>query len=194
LIIVDDCGPIPAQTVLENRDLPFQTRLFRIEQDVRWNWLAARNIGAHEAESGWISITDMDHVYTPEVAERLVRGYHRPDWIYRYSRQEHDGTHIHPHPNSWLFTKDMYWKIGGHDEALSGYYGTDGEYRSRASETAPIRILTERLVRFERIGDSSTTNYKRKQPEDAAVKKLIRQRKPGWKPKTLSFPYKEIVL
>lgn len=197
-VIVDDGSPrYPAWNVLSCLSKFFkngQLRLFRIEKDVRWNWLAARNIGWHHVDTMWAVATDIDHVIPEETAEALVYGDFDQSIIYRFSRHEHTGAAIHPHPNSWLMTRTMYWRVGGYDEALSGYYGTDGEYRRRCAATAPIRILTDHLVRHEHVGDSSTVNYKRKQPEDAAVKKLVRARPKMWKPKVLSFPYREVGL
>lgn len=192
-IIIDDGSPnSPASTVLQYAAEPFPIRLYRIEVDVRWNWLAARNIGFQHARPGWCSVTDMDHVYPLDTLVTLITGIHDPETIYRYSRVEHSGEDIKPHPNSWFLTRDMFWRIGGHDEALSGHYGTDGEYRRRCVKTAPIRIMTDPLVRHEYIMDSSTTHYKRKQPEDKAVQKIIAARGKDWKPKKLSFPYREI--
>ena len=89
-------------------------------------------------------------------------------------------------------TKALFWEIGGYDEALSGYYGTDGDYRRRLARHATIQILPVPLVRHEYVGDSSTTRYQRKQPEDAAVGRLIGARRPGWQPTVLSFPYHEV--
>ena len=196
--VVDDGSPEEdgALQVLKRTDrkgLP-PLRLFRIDVDVRWNWLAARNIGAHHAKDGWLLITDMDHVVPQDTLSMLVYGKHSPKNIYRFSRVEHSAPEvkIHNHPNSWFYTKEMYWRIGGHDEAFSGFYGTDGEYRRRCAATAPIFIHREPLVRYEYQGDSSTTHYKRKQPEDAAVKQIIGRRKRGWQPRVLSFPYREI--
>jgi len=59
------------------------------------------------------------------------------------------------------------------DDKKCRHYGTDGDYRRRCAKVAPMQILTDGLVRHEYDGDSSTTVYKRKQPEDAAVKRLI---------------------
>lgn len=194
IIVVDDGSTrVPARENLWKIVGPKQ-QLFEIDVDVRWNWLAARNIGAHHAADEWLLLTDMDHVITENVLAKLITGDHDPFTIYRFSRREHDGTPVHPHPNSWFMTKRMYWRTGGYDEALSGFYGTDGDYRRRCVKTAPIRILTDELVRHEYVGDSSTTHYKRKQPEDAGKKAIISTRQPGWRPKVLSFPYHEVNL
>ena len=195
LIVVDDGSPInPASNVVAA--FPPATvasfRLFRVDVDVRWNWLAARNIGVHEAETDWVMTTDMDHVLEPDVLSTLVTGIFDEKVIYRFSRREHTGEKIHPHPNSWFMTREMYWKVGGYDEALSGFYGTDGEYRRRCAATAKIKIMRNELVRHEYQQDSSTTRYQRKQPEDAEVKRRVRARGSNWKPLTLSFPYGEV--
>jgi hypothetical protein len=193
-IIVDDGSPVPAVSVLAGRELPFPIRLFRIHEDVRWNWLAARNIGFKHAAEGWCLVTDADHVIPETTATAAVYGQHDPSVIYGFSRSEHSGARIAPHPNSWLLTRKMFWRVGGYDEALSGHYGTDGDWRRRCAATAPMQILTDRLVRHEYQQDSSTTRYLRKQPEDAAVKGIIAKRGKGWRPKTISFAYDEVAL
>lgn len=197
-IVVDDCSPeSPALDVLRKNERwrwLDEFSLYRIDVDVRWNWLAARNIGAHKALDGWIMLTDMDHMIPVKTIVSLISGSHDPGIIYRFSRRERGEQPIHPHPNSWFMTRRMYWKVGGYDEALSGHYGTDGEYRRRCAATAPIRIMTDELHRWEHDGDSSTRRYLRKQPEDAGAKQMIKARKKDWKPRVLSFPYREIVL
>lgn len=193
VILVDDGSPSPAWDVLTQcSPLPVSLRHFRIDVDVRWNWLAARNIGAHHAEPGWLLLTDMDHVLPESTLDALVFGQHDASKIYGFSRIEHTGEALAPHPNSWFLTRDMFWQMGGYDETLSGHYGTDGEIRIRIAATAPLQILRDRLVRHEYQGDSSTTAYQRKQPVDAKVKTLIAARDKGWRPKTLSFPYREV--
>lgn len=195
VIVVDDGSPeCPAEPILKGRELPFSLRLYRIEVDVRWNWLAARNLGMEMAAEGWCVLTDIDHFVPSVTFLSLAMGRHDPATIYRFSRREHTGERIKPHPNSWFMTRAMFWRIGGYDETLSGHYGTDGEYRRRAAATAPIRILTDELDRHEFVLDSSTTRYLRKQPEDAAVAKLIAARGPDWKPRTLSFPWRRVLL
>ena len=60
--------------------------------------------------------------------------------------------------------------------------------------TAPMRILTDRLIRHEYQADASTTHYLRKQPEDAKLRKLIATFPKGSKPTHLTFPYHEVAL
>jgi len=188
-IIVDDGSPAPA--VLP-KDRPFPIQLFRIDQDVRWNWLAARNIGLHHAAEGWCLLTDIDHVVPESTAAACVFRRHDPGTIYGFSRAEHTGEALAPHPNSWFLTRERFWAVGGYDETLSGHYGTDGDWRRRCAAAGPMAILWDRLIRHEHMGDSSTTRYLRKQPEDAGVRRLVAARGKHWRPKTLSFPYHEV--
>jgi hypothetical protein len=190
VIVVDDGSPEPATLPA---DAPLPMRLFRIGVDVRWNWLAARNIGMHHAADGWCLLTDMDHVVPAETMRAVVYGRHDPSVIYAFSRQEHTGAAAAPHSASFLMTREMFWRVGGYDEALSGHYGTDGDWRRRCAAVAPMHVLSDVLIRHEYQQDSSTTRYKRKQPEDAAVRGIIAKRSKGWKPKTLSFPYQEVL-
>lgn len=195
LIVVDDGSPkVPAADVLEKNMSPFRTRLFRIDVDVRWNWLAARNIGMNHARSGWCLMTDMDHVVSASLAHKLVHGIFDERTVYRLNRREHTGVALHPHPNTMFMTRSNFWRIGGYDEALSGHYGTDGDWRRRIAAKAPVILLPDEITRFEYQDDSSTTTYKRKQPEDAGKKAIVGRRMKGWTPKTLSFPYHEVTL
>jgi len=196
VIVVDDGSPNrSAEEVLRGRAQDF-IRLFRLHDDIRWNWLAARNIGFHHAPDGWCLVTDMDHMIPEATLRSVIYSEHDPNVIYAFRRFDVRGgdapVEIAPHPNSWLMTRSMFWKVGGYDEALSGHYGTDGEYRRRCAKVAPIEILTDALHRYEYQDDSSTTRYLRKQPEDAGVKQIVAARRKGWRPKTLSFPYEEV--
>lgn len=190
-ILVDDGSPTPLALDVP---LPFPVRVFRIEQDVRWNWLAARNIGAHHAADGWLLLTDIDHVVPEDTLRSIVFGTHDPGVVYAFSRREHTGEVVAPHSASFLMTRAMFWTIGGYDEALSGHYGTDGTYRRQVAATASMHVLTDALVRYEYVADSSTTRYQRKQPEDAAVKSIVAARGPHWRPRTRSFPYHEVMV
>lgn len=169
-------------------------RLFRIDVDIRWNWLAARNIGFHHAKTEWVAVTDIDHAVPEETLASLVDGKHCHKCVYAFSRREHFGLKVHPHSASFFMTRDMFVnKIGGYDEALSGYYGTDGVFRRQIAKHAKIKILSDELIRYEYVMDSSTTKYLRKQPQDAEVGRIVAKRGKDWKPRVLSYPYHEIL-
>lgn len=201
MIVVDDCSPVPLWDAIEPaarivaRSVP-NLRLFRITQKARFNWLAARNIAAHEAEAGsWLAMTDMDHVLPYTTTTALVYGSHDPETIYRFTRcdEYHSAEkEIHPHANSWFMTREMFFRVGGYNEAFSGLYGSDGEFRRRCARTAPIKIMNRPLIRKEHDGDSSTTSYGRKEPQDRAIHELAAQLE-GTPPKVLSFPYERVL-
>lgn len=195
VIVVDDGSPkTQAKDVAAQLGPISFLRLFRIDVNVRWNWLAARNIGLQYAADGWVLMTDMDHVVPPETLYAIVYGQHDPLTVYAFSRREHTGEAVAPHSASFLLTRELFWRIGGYDEALSGYYGTDGVFRRELAKQAQIQVLTDVLIRHEYVDDSSTTEYQRKQPQDAAVRKIVAARPKNWKPKTMSFPYHEVML
>lgn len=191
-IVVDDCSADHPARLTEDR--PFPITLFRIlPPKVAWNWLAARNIGAHEAPDSWLVLTDIDHVLPQSTAEALVYGQHDPRRVYAFSRIEHTGERIHPHSASFFMTRTMFWQIGGYDERYSGHYGSDGQYRRRLMARACMAILPDRLIRHEYQGDSSTRAYQRKLPADSAAVKAIADALPaGTTPKVLTFPYHEV--
>lgn len=191
-VIVDDGSPEPLSLV--GIPQPFPIRLFRIEQDIRWNWLAARNIGAHHADDGWLLMSDIDHVVPESTMRSLVTGAHDERVVYAFQRREHTGEPANPHSASFLMTREMFWRIGGYDERFSGLYGTDGLYRRRVAHTAKMAVLTDHLIRYEYVADSSTTRYARKQPIDAMVRKMASKLPKNAKPKTLTFPYHEVTL
>lgn len=187
VIVVDDGSPDPIRPSASLVDL----RVFRITVDRRWNWLAARNIGAHHAADGWLLLTDMDHVVPAETLDALIHGAHDPSVVYAFTRREHTGAVVGSHSASFFLTRRLFWQIGGYDERGSGYYGNDGIFRRQLRRHAEIQILPDALERHEYVADSSVTTYARKAPEDR-----IQQIASGWTgpPKTLSFPYEEVPL
>jgi hypothetical protein len=187
IIVVDDGSPHPAVMPVTSLNL----RLFRIEVDVPWNWLAARNIGAHHAADGWLLLTDMDHVVPEQTLLAVIYGARDPEVAYGFSRVEHTGEPIGPHSASFLLTRDLFWRIGGYDERLSGVYGTDGSYRKRLMRTTPVQILREVLVRYEYVSDASVTQYERKTPSMRAARRDRFAQVSSDQPRTLSFPYHE---
>lgn len=198
LIVVDDGSPQSPAFPPKGAHGLLDFQLFRVEVDVRWNWLTCRNIGVHHAKTDWVLLTDIDHELPEATARRIIDKKLDPSNVYRFSRVDAPNlTPYKPHPNSWLMTREMFDKIGGYDERFSGNYGTDGEFRDRVNENASdVVMLSETLIRVPRdvVPDASTTSYKRKQPEDHEGVTRIRARiaKEGGRPHRLTFPFHRV--
>lgn len=200
VIIVDDASPRwPAQAVGTPAAALASYRLYRIGVDVRWNWLACRNLGVTEASTDWVLLTDIDHVVPADTLHWVLHAPLDPETVYRFSRvTAPDDTPYKPHPNSWLLTRALFDRIGGYDERFSGYYGTDSEFRARATHTArAVHLLPHVLVRYPRevVPDASTTTYGRKEPQDRMVRHIrkARDREPGWRPLRGTFPWTRVI-
>lgn len=173
-------------------------QLFRVDVDVRWNWLTCRNIGVHHAKTEWVLLTDVDHVVPEKTWRRITEKKLNPSKAYRFSRVDAPAfTPYKPHPNSWLMTRALFDKIGGYDERFSGFYGTDGEFRDRVrANSAEIVMLPEVLVRYPRevIADASTRAYGRKETQDHDGVTRIRAQiaREGGPARRLSFPYHKV--
>lgn len=165
IVVVDDGSQkTPALSVVKKHD--YNLQLFRILENKPWNQVGARNLGMHVVPSGWVLMTDIDHVLPPSSAEafsdlsksRCKRRYYIP------SRELPDGTPHKRHPNSYFMTKELYWDIGGGDESTSGYYGCDCLFRKRAAHYAVREEIDIPLVVYGRsdIEDASTTDWGRK--------------------------------
>jgi len=165
VLIVDDGSPTrPAVDVARPQNLP-RLSIFRIDRDLHWNQDAARNIGAYEAQSPWLLLTDIDHVVPAETLSHLIGLKKDPSVFYTFSRIKFaTGEKREPHPNSYLMTKDLYWAIGGHDEDYAGIYGKDFLFRKRAHRhTSEVVLHDAPLARVGStlVGDAGTRTISR---------------------------------
>lgn len=212
LIVVDDGSPrFPALPVFEGwahlhkADLltwvaPFVFSLYRIGVDVRWNWIACRNLAMAEAQTEWRLMTDIDHLVSPEAADFVANGPIKARRIYRFERRDYPAlTPYKPHPNSWLMTGAMFDKVGGYDERFSGHYGTDGMFRDRCIAAAEsVKMIAQPLWRVPRevVADASTTTYGRKEKQDHdGVRRIRAEIAQSGKPTPLrgSFPWERLL-
>jgi hypothetical protein len=200
LVLVDDGSPEDLMARPPTQDLGIcGFQLYRMEIDIRWNQDACRNIGARYAETEWLLLTDMDHVVPEKTWKTLLSCDWDRDVCYTFSRKMMPTLEDYKdHPNSWLMSKRLYDRVGGYDERFSGIYGTDGDFRKRLSEEAPIKKLEVPLICYPRsvIPDASTTTYLRKQPEDDLGKRRVKEqraREKDQRPKRYLFPYSRVV-
>lgn len=185
VIVVDDGSPnSPAANVPRPYGLP-QIEIYRVLEDRPWWQNGARNIGAHEAPEGWLLLTDMDHVLEAEAAAMLFKRLPKldPGTAYMLDRVEADtglptlgrDGNPKPHPNSFVVTRDMFWRAGGYDERTAGNYGTDRIWRDRLYAFANRGHLDIAMTRYwrELVPDASTTSLPRKEGRDPEARKRM---------------------
>ncbi len=180
-IVVDDGSPLePAAPYVSPSGIA-SFQLFRVGVNLRWNWLTCRNIGVEYARTDWVLLTDIDHVVPEQTLDKLLTIGLDERSVYRLcrvdaphpwpwalldcpTRLKHGKNHMHP--NTWLMTCEMYDRVGGYDERLSGCYGTDGEFRDRVQQQANsvVTLNSQVLVRYSRevLPDASTVGLTRK--------------------------------
>jgi hypothetical protein len=169
VVVVDDGSPKHPAEVEPLYGMSLQ--IYRIQEDIRWNQDACRNIGVRHAETNWVLLTDIDHVVPEKTWDMVTSRTWDPECAYRFTRVS--APEMMPykvHPNSWLMSRAKYDEAGGYDERFAGYYGTDADFRNRVEAVCRIGLIKEHLIRVPRavIPDASTTTYLRKQPEDRA--------------------------
>lgn len=187
VIIVDDGSPeSPAANVPRPYGLP-EVQIYRVAEDRPWWQNGAKNIGAHVAGEGWMLLTDMDHVLTADAAAALFRAMDKGNLdegtAYMLDRVEADtglptlgrDGQPKPHPNSFIMTREMYWRAGGYDERTAGHYGTDRIFREHLYSIAQRCHLTIPLTRYWRdlVPDASTTSLPRKEGRDPMARKRM---------------------
>lgn len=206
VIVVDDCSQdAPASAVAERRHNIASFRLYRTGVDVRWNWLFCRNLGARDATTPWLLLTDIDHLVPTETFRALIEGDHGVSKVYRFERKSMpDLSPYHPHPDSFFLTRDLFWRIGGYDERFSGLYGSSSDIRHRMKAMGlEIQTLPQHLIRYPRevVPDASTPiilhgGPSRKTPQDAAGLARVRAEiaaLPKYEPRVCSFPYDRLI-
>lgn len=190
IILVDDGSPFEAVRVERPDGLP-ELEIYRVIEDRPWHQHAARNLGAEMAPDGWMLMTDMDHVLTADAARSIFKAMDKgkldPVAIYMLDRVEADTglptLNDHglpkPHPNSFVLTRETYWRIGGYDEDFCGVYGTDGLFKERAFRVARKRHLSIPLTRYWRdlVEDASTRTMARKEGREPGAKQRIMREK-----------------
>ena len=132
-LIIDDGSP---NRPLTKKDTPKGWDMYRITEDVGWNNEGAKNLAMHVAETEWVVLLDLDHILFADVFMGLHRITELPEdkapFFRRPLRFLENGQ---PEPNtdplrqfaanSYAITKTHFWKLGGYDESLQGFYGYD---------------------------------------------------------------------
>lgn len=185
-IVVDDGSPQPARPIV-NRSISFELEqrlaVYRIIHDIPWNRGGARNLGAYIAPTEWIMHVDIDHLLPARQARELCdTPISKKEWyrFERFRRGKADATRmkddlprdveygrIHPHIDSYLCTKNLYWRCGGYDEDYSGCLGGGTPFVQSLELAAPVKVLPVHLEVYTRneVADASDLHLSRAKEE-----------------------------
>jgi len=169
VIVVDDCGnpPVNEKWIIELGLFVKKVQLFRVDEDIHWNQMGARNLAMHHAE-GWCVMLDPDMVFSGEMMQKLLltigqleRG-HVVKWALRHVG---NGVVDMTSPNTWLIHRDDFFAIGGYDEDYAGHKGW--------SDVQLLDVLRS-CYKIHQRPDIQADFYSNKQVPDAAVTSLDR--------------------
>jgi len=190
IIVVDDGSPEPARPVLDaglgDSPLRSRVRLYRITVDIPWNREGARNLASSECNTDWLMHVDIDHVLPAPAAAALLEAKVSPVCWYRFPRfrvgradetrkkdaipDDAEFGEIHPHIDSYLVTREMYFRAGGYDEDFAGVLGGGSEFLRRLDAKAALDLLPPPICLHV---------YTRDKIPDASDWSLSRDREPG---------------
>jgi hypothetical protein len=187
-IVVDDGSPEPAAPIVEAHAhgcLRDCLAVYRIGVDIPWNRGGARNLGSHVAQTDWLVHIDIDHVLPWECAQPLATFIAHPARWYRFPRfrqgradatrrkdkispEERFGQ-IHPHVDSFLCTRELFWKVGGYDEDYSGCLGGGNPFLKQLERAAAVELLPPEIhlhvYTRDAVPDASDTTLSRSSEE-----------------------------
>ena len=155
IVLVDDGSPnYPAEEVLKTSKLPRSPiHLYRVLENIPWNHGGARNLGMYNVPDGWVVTTDIDLVLDAENAEKILDLNKDSKRVYQPNRLDLVSGKWVPmkrHPESFVMTKEMFWKIGGFDEDFTGYW--NGTF-------TPFRFALRRRSKLIRLADIYLKNH-----------------------------------
>lgn len=183
-IIVDDHSPEPALDEVRQaeKETKGRIKLLRVDDDIPWNQHGARNLGAREAQSDWLLMTDMDRLivedHMAQVLDYIKSGKMSPAHHYKPLGLNMKYLTVwggeKPIVNQFFCTKEAYWECGGYDEDYCGIYGGDGPLLRALEAKYPLKFMRDIIMfRYDRhiVPDATTTDLDRGRGEYAKLSK-----------------------
>ncbi|MES2717799.1 MAG: hypothetical protein V4795_18675 [Pseudomonadota bacterium] len=189
-LVIDDHSDVPLQVDKGALDL----RLVRVDDDIDWNMPGCRNLAATLAQTEWMLFFDVDNVASEASLLKIVDNLPRLDAnrLHVFRRTE-NGVDVEPHINSFLITRQGFFKAGGYDEDFSGHYGyEDVAFRMMWRKHVGTEVLLTDIA-FEQIA-FRTSGLDRDLQRNQA---LIQQRAASGMPKPrgmLRFAWGEVAV
>lgn len=117
-VIDDGSQKIP----ITDCDVPDHWTVLRIDEDLGWNNEGARNCLMRDTSNMWNLMMDSDWVITKRCIDRIQR---QLIWLDREFVFFPGNFGPKVGRNSYLASKDEFWKRGGYDQTCIGYHGVD---------------------------------------------------------------------
>ncbi len=190
IIVVDDCGnpSVTADSLPENvRD---RCDIFRVDEDIPWNQMGARNLGMFHA-FGWCIMVDPDMVFADKMIRKILDTVKsmRVGQVVRYGLQHGGKGDIDmSSPNTWIIHKNDFELIKGYDEDYAGHKGwSDVQLLDVVNST--FRVIGRKDIFSEFVGtakivDAQVRNLDRSVHHNKQVrlkKRAEAKRCGGWK-------------
>lgn len=198
VILIDDGSMVhPAEKELRNKEFKIPVELYRITEDIPQNIYGARNLGFHIAlveNIKWVLISDTDHVLTFTKSQSFSSKHLSVSQYYVLDRLKVTPSGLEAigyHGDSFLMTPDLFWKTGGYDEDLTGYYFQGAAFYFRKALTAlskRVEVCPQFDLHFyssEMINDAS--------PFKNIPKTIAPQQPKDKKPSVLNFNWERIL-
>lgn len=167
IVLIDDGSQrYPASEVLKGLD--HRVELYRIEDNIPWNYVGARNLGHYVAEDGWVFSTDLDHVISTGEMDKLLRMESKLDLKCFYRPRRFHATMIQSdyprHNSTYIMTRAAYWTVGGYNEDFAGFYGgATGPFRKELNRKYKCVELDVSVLHYQGvIEDASVSDWGRK--------------------------------
>jgi glycosyltransferase involved in cell wall biosynthesis len=119
-VLVDDGSP---EAAVIPADCSLNLTLLRVKENIPWNQHGSRNLGLKLAEGDWVIASDIDHLFPGKGLTQVLGMSKDPGSVYYFGRKREDGSAKHPHPNTFLIQRKLFWTAGGYDEDFCGHYG-----------------------------------------------------------------------
>jgi len=167
VIIIDD-GSEPSITF--NEKIDYRLKLFATHDERPWSQPCARNRGAEIAQSEYVLMTDIDHVFSEEAINAVVnfngdkmvfprqwavlsdegKIIQDPEVLFEYGLDtelyKQRGLHAGQHANTFAMKKILYDMLGGYKESFCGKYGGDDTDFARRYGELHYKGLAKRHV------------------------------------------------
>ncbi len=118
----------PNKDIVSLKPMPdLNISLYLLEKFKPWNY-GAKNLIFHVASNKWVFLSDLDHLIEKEAIVKIAKLEQTKRFFYMFKRynpelEVESQYNQSCHPGTFYMSKKIFWRVGGIEEDLSGYYG-----------------------------------------------------------------------